>query len=112
MAAAQSALFAFEHQRVRAVFVLGVVWFVAADVAKLLGFCDALNAVRGLDDDEKGTQILSTLGVVTESGLYRLIFNSRKPEAERFKRWLAHEVIPMILRRAPDSGGDLGRAWR
>ena len=34
--------------------------------------------------------------VVSEPGVYRLVFRSRKPEAERFKRWLAHEVLPQI----------------
>ena len=79
-------------------------WFIAADIAKILGYRDALNAVRTLDDDEKGTHIVSTLGgdqaltVISEAGLYRLIFTSRKPVAERFKRWLAHEVLPEIRR--------------
>lgn len=31
-----------------------------------------------------------------ESGLYRLIFQSRKPEAEAFKDWLAMEVLPAL----------------
>jgi prophage antirepressor-like protein len=31
-----------------------------------------------------------------ESGLYRLIFQSRKPEAEVFKDWLAMEVLPSL----------------
>jgi prophage antirepressor-like protein len=31
-----------------------------------------------------------------ESGLYRLIFQSRKPEAETFKDWLAMEVLPAL----------------
>lgn len=53
-------------------------------------------------DDEKGTQIVRTLGgpqqqpVINEPGLYRAIFNSRVEAAERFKRWLAHDVIPQI----------------
>ncbi|MBF6515576.1 phage antirepressor KilAC domain-containing protein [Nocardia cyriacigeorgica] len=34
--------------------------------------------------------------MVTESGLYSLIFTSRKPEAREFKRWVTHEVLPAI----------------
>ena len=34
--------------------------------------------------------------VISEAGVYRLVFKSRKPVAERFKRWLAHDVIPSI----------------
>jgi hypothetical protein len=34
--------------------------------------------------------------VVFEPGLYRLIVTSKKPAAERFKRWVFHEVLPSI----------------
>ncbi len=33
---------------------------------------------------------------VTEPGLYRLIFKSRKPVAKHFQRWVFHEVLPAI----------------
>ena len=33
---------------------------------------------------------------VTEAGLYRLIFKSRKPVAKRFQRWVFHDVLPAI----------------
>jgi hypothetical protein len=33
---------------------------------------------------------------VSESGLYSLIFTSRKPEAKRFRKWIASEVLPEI----------------
>jgi prophage antirepressor-like protein len=87
------ALFAFEHQRVRAVIVLGVLWFVAADVCKVLGIANPSDAVGRLDDDERDDLgITDPIGrqqstvVVSEEGVFRLIFESRKPEAERFKR--------------------------
>jgi len=34
--------------------------------------------------------------VVKESGLYRLIFRSRKPQAERFRAWVFKDVLPAI----------------
>ena len=34
--------------------------------------------------------------IVSEAGLYSLILKSRKPEANAFKRWITHEVIPAI----------------
>ena len=34
--------------------------------------------------------------IINESGLYSLLFRSRKPEAKKFKRWIAHEVLPSI----------------
>ncbi len=33
---------------------------------------------------------------VTEAGLYKLIMQSRKPEAEAFKDWIAESVLPSI----------------
>jgi prophage antirepressor-like protein len=35
---------------------------------------------------------------VNEPGLYRLIFQSRKPEAEALKMWVFHEVLPTLRR--------------
>lgn len=78
------------------------IWFVAADVCKVLGVKNSRDAVSRLDEDEKGVVTADTLGgtqdvsIVSEPGVYRLVFTSRKPVAERFKRWLAHEVIPAI----------------
>ena len=34
--------------------------------------------------------------VVSESGLYALVFTSRKPEAKAFRRWVTGEVLPAI----------------
>ncbi len=33
---------------------------------------------------------------LTESGVYKLIFKSRKEEAERFQDWVTDEVLPSI----------------
>lgn len=95
--------FLFEGEAlVRVVAVNDDPWFIAKDVCKCLEIARTDSAIRGLDDDEKGTHIMSTPGgtqqvsVVNEAGLYRLIFTSRKAAAERFKRWLAHDVLPAI----------------
>lgn len=79
-----------------------IIWFVAADVAKILGLKNIRQNFVELDDNEKGVCIVYTLGgpqemlIVNEPGLYRLIFMSRKPEAKEFKRWFFHEVLPQI----------------
>jgi len=84
--------------------------FIAADVCRILGLGNASQAINGnaesgalgLDEDEKGVTNLDTLGgtqkvlVVTESGLYALIFKSRKPEAKVFRKWVTSEVLPAI----------------
>lgn len=82
-------------------------WFVAKDVSDILGFEDAAQITRWLESDEQ-TTVLKMQGsinfsglrkdtkLVTESGLYSLIFRSRKPEAKRFKKWVTAEILPSI----------------
>lgn len=76
--------------------------WVAKDVCAVLDLKDVNRSLSKLDEDEKGTQTLSTLGgmqkmsVINEAGLYNLIFRSNKPEAKPFKRWVTHEVLPSI----------------
>ena len=96
--------FAFEDQLVRSIDLDGEPWFVGKDVCAALGIRDYLQALESLDQDERGGCTIPTPGgdqqmiVVSEPGVYRLVFRSRKPEAERFKRWLAHDVLPAIRR--------------
>nr|WP_308545805.1 Bro-N domain-containing protein [uncultured Lachnoclostridium sp.]DAF89767.1 MAG TPA: BRO family protein [Siphoviridae sp. cteLh2] len=47
---------------VRAINKDNEMWFVASDVAKILEYRDANALTKSLDDDEKDTQTLSTLG--------------------------------------------------
>jgi prophage antirepressor-like protein len=70
---------------------------------KILGYADIPQVLDRLDDDEKRRYPIpitskSTMRVwcVNEAGMYRLIFRSEKPEAEQFRRWLFHEVLPAI----------------
>ncbi|MGI4793693.1 MAG: BRO-N domain-containing protein [Janthinobacterium lividum] len=80
----------------------GVPWFVAVDVCRALGLTNAAETVSSLDDDEKGISTTDTLGghqeviVISESGLYALVFKSRKPQAIRFRKWVTAEVLPAI----------------
>lgn len=96
----------FEGQALRDVLIDGEPWFVGKDVCAILGIVNHNDALGSMPDDErKGVGITDPLGrnpqdmiCVNEPGLYRLIFKSRKPEAERFKRWVLHEVLPEIRR--------------
>lgn len=89
---------------VRALSVDGEPWFVATDVAKALGFRNAPDMTRSLDDDEKGYAHLRTPGgvqkvsIITEAGLYQAIFGSRAKSVHSFKRWVTHEVLPALRR--------------
>jgi len=95
--------FDFKGQEVRTVKDNnGEIWFVAKDVCKILDISKHRDAVSRLDDDERGSVLVDTLGgtqsvsAVNEYGLYSLILHSRKPEAKAFKRWVTHEVLPTI----------------
>jgi prophage antirepressor-like protein len=72
------------------------IWFVAKDVCESLGLDDTSKAVSRLDEDEKGTKKVRTLGgeqsllCVNESGLYALILRSNKPQAKPFRKWVTN----------------------
>jgi prophage antirepressor-like protein len=78
--------------------------WIAKDACEALEIEKYRDALSRLDDDERGSVVVDTLGgpqemaTVTESGLYSLILRSRKPAAKAFKRWVTHEVIPSIRR--------------
>lgn len=92
----------FNDHEVRTVIIRGEPWFVAKDVCDVLGIQNVSQAIANLADDEKGICNSDTLGgsqellTVNESGLYALIFKSRKPEAKAFRHWVTSEVLPSI----------------
>jgi prophage antirepressor-like protein len=98
-------VFEYEDERpFRIIDVNGQPWFVLADVCRELDHNNPSQAASSLDDDEKGIITGDTLGgaqkmvIVSESGLYSLILRSRKPEAQRFKKWVTKQVLPSIRR--------------
>jgi prophage antirepressor-like protein len=99
--------FAFDDNLVRVYKPNGEPWFVGRDVCRVLEIKNESDALKRLDLDERqdGVVITDPMGreqsviVISEAGVFRLIFASRKPEAERFKRWLAHEVLPSLRKQ-------------
>ena len=100
----------------------GEPWFVAKDVCDILELNNITEALRPLDDDEKtnfrNSEVAQSGGrapiIISESGLYKLIMRSRKPEAKEFQRWVTHEVLPQIRKTGgyiptsePDSDEDI-----
>lgn len=94
--------FQFGFNDVRVVLVDNEPWLVAKDVCEVLGLSDVSKACERLDEDEKGTNTIRTLGgeqemiVISESGFYRLVMTSRKPQVKKFQKWVTSEVIPSI----------------
>lgn len=78
--------------------------FRADDVCEILEFANARDALANhVDgDDVAKRDTIDSLGRiqptnhVNESGLYSLIFGSKKPAAKSFKRWVTSDVLPAI----------------
>lgn len=91
-----------EEASIRMQMVDGEPWFAAKDLCELLGLDNSRQAVSRLDDDEKGVISSDTLGgkqeltFVSEPGMYALIFQSRKPQARAFRKWVTGEVLPSL----------------
>lgn len=96
--------FSFEQRRVRISDRDGQPWFVAQDICDVLEISNHRDAVGRLDDDERASVIVDTLGgpqnvgAINESGLYKLVLRSRKQAAKRFTKWITAEVLPSIRR--------------
>lgn len=95
--------FNFSGQQIRVITdEHGEPWFIARDVCAVLDLPNVSQAVSRLADDEKGVTTNDTpggpqqVGTVSEPGLYRLIFTSRQAQADAFRRWIAHDVLPAI----------------
>lgn len=86
----------------------GEPWFVAKDVAEVLGYenpsrsvrdhCKSMKIIKGTDLVPLGIEAPSPrgLGVIPERDVYRLIMRSEMPEAEQFEEWVVGEVLPQI----------------
>jgi len=96
-------VFSFQHHPLQAhIDKNGNLWFVAQDVCSILGLNNVSEATRRLDPDEKLVSVLPRPGQsravlqVSESGLYKLIMGSNKPEAKQFTKWVTSEMLPAI----------------
>ena len=112
---AEGHLFNFGNASIRAqVDAAGVPWFNANDVCAALELVNPHDALAKHVDPEDVTQsdTLTSGGKqltnhVNESGLYALIFGSRKESAKRFKRWVTSEVLPSIRKTGEYVNADL-----
>lgn len=96
-------VFNFDGWIVRTVTIDGEPYFVGKDVATVLGYSQTAKAVREhIPEKFKGVSVLDTPGgkqnvtIISEAGLYKLIFKSHAKNAEKFTDWVASEVLPAI----------------
>lgn len=72
--------------------------FKAADIGHILGLTNVRKTIQNYDADEKEMVTVSTTSgeqtvvFLTDLGVYRILFNSRKPIAVPFQKWVAHAV--------------------
>lgn len=92
-----------EFGEIRTLDESGAVLFCGSDVAKALGYSNPRDALsrhcRGVvkrdTPTESGTQEMS---FIPESDLYRLVFGSKLPSAEKFTDWVTKEILPSVRR--------------
>ena len=97
----------FEHEqfgKVRVITIDGQLWWVLADVCKVLGINNSRMVADRLDNDEKAVLKSQSglpldipnrgLSVITESGLYAVILRSDKPNA---KGAFQHRLMPHFI---------------
>jgi len=96
--------FAFGPLDVRVVELEGSPWFVASDVRRALGIAQAgtnfsflsANEIRTLPRGLTSAKGMGTAKILAESGVYKLVMRSNKPEARAFQDWVTRVVLPAI----------------
>lgn len=92
-----------EFGEVRTTVIDDEPYFSLNDVCRILEIKNPSDAKNRLRKDGVGTtEVIDSMGrtqqanFINESNLYKLVFQSRKPEAERFADWVTSEVLPAI----------------
>lgn len=97
-------VFKFNERQVRTQSQNDDIWFCLKDVCDILEIANQNNVVSRLN--QKGIHTMDTptkggmqkMNFINESNLYKVIFQSRKPQAEAFTEWVTSEVLPTIRR--------------
>lgn len=78
-------------------------WFNANEVATVLEFGNPRQAIDSHVDSEDVQKMdtptnsgIQSVNYINESGLYALIFGSKKSSAKIFKKWVTSEVLPTL----------------
>ena len=96
-------IFHFQNNEVRTKIIDNEPYFNLTDACKILEIQNTRNAKARLNED--GVRTMDTIdrlgrtqqaNFISEPNLYKLIFQSRKPEAEKFQDWVTSEVLPTI----------------
>lgn len=97
-------VFNFQENQVRTQNRNNEIWFCLKDVCSILEIKNHKDVISRLN--LKGVDTIDTLtkgglqkmNFINESNLYKVIFQSRKPQAEQFTEWVTSEVLPTLRR--------------
>ncbi len=95
-------VFNFNKNNVRTFLRNDEVWFCLKDVCEILGLSNNRKVIERLNQKGVTTSDTPTKGgmqkmnFINEGNLYKVIFQSRKPQAEKFTEWVTEEVLPTI----------------
>lgn len=109
-----------EFGQMRTVQLNNETYFVGKDVAEALQYNEPHKAIQRhvQEDDRTKHPVTDSTGreqetwVITESGLYALIFGSKLESAKRFKHWVTSEVLPSIRKTGQYQMENLSTAMR
>jgi len=89
----------FDNKEIRFIEKDGEYWAVAGDVAKALGYRDAPSMTRNIDKEDITTHVMRSnkkgnpnITIISEYGIYEAIWNSRRDEANEFKKWVKQVI--------------------
>lgn len=94
-----------EFGEVRSILINDEPWFMLADICRVLDISNSRQAKTRLNEKGVTTNDILTSGgnqkadFINEPNLYKLIFQSRKPQAEKFTDWVTSEVLPSIRKQ-------------
>lgn len=91
-----------EFGEIRIVIIGNEPYLMLNDVCKILEISNPRDVKSRLNDKGVATTDILTPGgtqqatFINESNFYKVVFQSRKPQAERFTDWVTSEVLPTI----------------
>jgi len=113
--------------KVRLIIIENKEWFIAKDLAELLGYSNTRDAISkhcknsATVESFKGSESLllelikmfgnnfKNLRLIPESDIWRLIIKSRLPEAEKVEKWIFEEVLPSIRKTGSYSISEISK---
>lgn len=109
-------IFHFGESSIRVVIREGLPWWVAKDVAEILGYAwSGSKTIGHVPEEWRGVESVSTpssyqeMHVLSEQGLYFFLARSDKPKAIPFQMWVVGEVLPAIRKTGSYSMAQLTR---